>query len=318
MKVHHITEAPRIEPPRIGGTVTAPSGPTVSSGSKPATGITGTKAAFANKNGGVSKGTVVGPAKNGNPNQVSFKDSKGKTFNVSIKKLLDPKKLTPLNIGLGTSTTTATPKADAPKADLKADPKPNVKADNIDTGKSKPQGKIAKLFKGGIVGAYIGIGVGVADFYATTAKYRRKLEQHAYNTKHSEVEAARGEVAVGLANSLSSILVGIAAGTLAATKATRVFLIIPGWGWLASLISGGVGFIAAAALQVLATKTGAMDFAAEFMMKRVDHKLLQNITDDVEEEVDTKGAMKQAIMSDPKLIKAFKLAKEMKATKAAS
>ena len=37
-----------------------------------------------------------------------------------------------------------------------------------------------------------------------------------------------------------------------------------------------------------------------------------------EEKVDTKGAMKQAIMSNPEVMKAFKLAKKMKATKAAS
>ena len=131
MKIYHITEAPKInvgdrKDPTFNtnpGTTTSSDGPKISSGSKPVTGITGTKAAFANKNGGVSKGTIVGPAKNGNPNQVSFRDSKGKTFNVSIKKLLDPKKLTPLNIGLGTSTTTA-----APKADLKALPS------NIDGG----------------------------------------------------------------------------------------------------------------------------------------------------------------------------------------
>jgi hypothetical protein len=118
MKIYHITEAPRIEP-KISGIGTE---------------ITGTKAAFANKNGSVSKGTIVGPAKNGNPNQVSFKDSKGKTFNVSIKKLLDPKKLTPLNIGLGTSTTTAAPKADAPSGNTTKVKAPKAVPSNIDGG----------------------------------------------------------------------------------------------------------------------------------------------------------------------------------------
>jgi hypothetical protein len=135
MKVHHITEAPRIEP-SLGdtGTKTAPSG-----SGKPVTGITGTKAAFANKNGGVSKGTIVGPAANGNPNQVSFKDSKGKTFNVSINKLLDPKKLTPLNIGLDTSTTTAAPKADAPDAN-----KPSTNNTTGDLRAERPDSKKQK------------------------------------------------------------------------------------------------------------------------------------------------------------------------------
>lgn len=142
MKVHHITEAPRIEP-KLGdtGTRTAPSGPKISSGGKPVTGITGTKAAFANKNGGVSKGTIVGPAANGNPNQVSFKDSKGKTFNVSINKLLDPKKLTPLNIGLDTSTTTAAPKADAPDANKTTG---DLRAERPDSKKQK-QGILKKI-----------------------------------------------------------------------------------------------------------------------------------------------------------------------------
>jgi len=127
MKVHHITEAPKIEP-KIGGTGagTAPSGPKISN-TKSLTGITGTKASFVNKSGGVSTGTIVGPAKSGNPNQVSFKDAKGKTYNVSVKKLLDPKTRTPLNIGGSASTTTAAPKADAGKAPIKADPK--AKAD---------------------------------------------------------------------------------------------------------------------------------------------------------------------------------------------
>ena len=173
MKVHHITEAPRIEP-KVGntGAGTAPSGPRVSN-TKPLTGITGTKASFANKSGGVSTGTIVGPAKNGNPNQVSFKDAKGKTFNVSVNKLLDPKTRTPLNIGGSASTTT--PNAEKPSTNRNTGSpasntgSPELKAErpNSNTAKKGILKKIAgtktfqrtllalKLLRGSVLGTAI-------------------------------------------------------------------------------------------------------------------------------------------------------------------
>lgn len=303
MKVHQITEAPRVEPKLSLGNLpgSAPSGPTLSA-----------------------------PKTSAQPKSVDIKpgilDSKGnRMFNVvdengkTLKKFSGPNAEADANEHrdkLKKQIKAAKPKSTRPP--LTGDPKKDLNQPKADIDKPKPQSKFTKLFKGSIVGTFLGIGIGTASFLDVLAKYEKVLKLNAYNTAHPDVEKARGEVAVDLAATMANILGGAAAGALAATKATRILILIPGWGWLGALISGGVGFIAVAALQALATDTGAMNIAAEFMMKRVDHALLKNITDDVEEKVDTKGAMKQAIMSNPELMKAFKLAKKMKATKAAS
>jgi len=257
MKVHHITEAPRIEP-TFGGTSsgTTPSGPKVSSGGKPVTGITGTKAAFANKNGGVSKGTIVGPAKNGNPNQVSFKDSKGKTFNVSIKKLLDPKKLTPLNIGLGTSTTTATPKADTPKADLKADPKLNApKADapkgSIGDGvwkKIKFGGKVLKVIFGGTLGQIAVQYMNLANINSIIKEHYKIVGEHGYPSQ--QAKDSRRDMAWAITDiivegfgafigAVVSTYVGLAA--VASIAGTGVGIILLGLIGAVGAIGGAIG-----------------------------------------------------------------------------
>ncbi len=315
MKVHHITEAPRIEPPRIGGTVTAPSGPTVSSGSKPVTGITGTKAAFANKNGGVSKGTVVGPAKNGNPNQVSFKDSKGKTFNVSIKKLLDPKKLTPLNIGLGTSTTTATPKADAPKADLKADPKAD--APKADGKKGKARFKAGwKTF--GVLGGIISAGLLGQEIVESGGEYAEAIDKHNGDTSHPDVQKARQYLANVCADAVVQVFLSIASGAIAGSIASRALAVIPGAGWIAALIAGGATTIISYAASKAAKGQAFIDGIANWMMRNIDDDLLRNLTDDVStgassEKAQAKDAMKDLILNDPKMMQAFKKAKATKA-----
>jgi hypothetical protein len=320
MKIHQITEAPRIEP-KIGGigTRTAPSGPTLSapSGSKPVTGITGTKAAFANKNGGVSKGTVVGPAANGNPNQVSFKDSKGKTFNVSIKKLLDPKKLTPLNIGLGTSTTTAAPKADAPKADpkpdaLKADPKP-------ETDSKKPKAKFKMGWKTfGAFGAIISAGLLGQEIIESSGEYAEAIDRHNGDTSHPDVQKARQYLANVCADAVVQLFLSIASGALAGSIASRALVGIPGAGWIAAILAGGATTIVSYAASKAAKGEAFIDSIARWMMRNIDDDLLRNLTDDVStgassEKAQAKDAMKDLILNDPKMMQAFKKAKATKA-----
>ena len=323
MKVHHITEAPRIEP-KVGntGAGTAPSGPRVSN-TKPLTGITGTKASFANKSGGVSTGTIVGPAKNGNPNQVSFKDSKGKTFNVSVKKLLDPKTRTPLNIGLGTSTTTAAPKADAPKAALKADPKADApKADpkpEADGKKGKTKFKAGwKTF--GVLGGLISAGLLGQEIVESGGEYAEAVDKHNGDTSHPDVQKARQYLANVCADAVVQVFLSIASGAIAGSIATRALVGIPGAGWIAALIVGGATTIVSYAASKAAKGQAFIDGIANWMMRRIDDDLLRNLTDDVStgassEKAQAKDAMKDLILNDPKMMQAFKKAK---ATKAAS
>jgi hypothetical protein len=321
MKIHQITEAPRIEP-KIGGigTGTAPSGPTLSapSGSKPITGITGTKAAFANKNGGVSKGTIVGPAKNGNPNQVSFKDSKGKTFNVSIKKLLDPKKLTPLNIGLGTSTTTAAPKADAPKPKLTGDPKADLKTDpKPETDSQKPKAKFKMGWKSfGAFGAIISAGLLGQEIIESSGEYAEAIDRHNGDTSHPDVQKARQYLANVCADAVVQLFLSIASGAVAGSIASRALVGIPGAGWIAAILAGGATTIVSYAASKAAKGEAFIDSIARWMMRNIDDDLLRNLTDDVSagsEKAQAKDAMKDLILNDPKMMQAFKKAKAIKA-----
>ena len=219
MKVHHITEAPRIEP-KVGGpgAGTTPSGPKISS-SKSITGITGTKASFANKRGSVSTGTIVGPAKNGKPNQVSFKDSKGKTFNVSVNKLLDPKTRTPLNIGSGTSTTA--PNAEkpstnkntgSPASDTKS---PELKAErpNSNTAKKGILKKIAgtktfqrtllalRLLKGSVLGTAIVGYMNVTEINKLVKNYYAIVVEKGYD----HIDARKTRFAI--ANAMTDMII---------------------------------------------------------------------------------------------------------------
>ena len=265
MKIYHITEAPRVEPTVGKVTPSTDNGPKLSStktasttGTKSLTGITGTKAAFANKNGGVSKGTIVGPAKNGNPNQVSFKDSKGKTFNVSVKKLLDPKKLTPLNIGASTSTTKPAPKADAPKADLKADPKPKV-----DDKKPKPKANKAKIsflsktFKALTRGGLTQLIFSTQFLTLQSDKYIKHIEAQVNNGTPIDVandpvlKRIRYDVAEHGVTTLMAFSLTVTAGGAAASRIIRTIGLasatFPGAGWVAAAIAGatwlGVGYV---------------------------------------------------------------------------
>ena len=342
MKVHHITEAPRIEPTAntknmlksLGGSLSGT--PSVS---KPnLTGVTGTKAAFANKNGGVSKGTIVGPAANGNPNQVSFKDSKGKTFNVSIKKLLDPKKLTPLNINSGTSTTTksfsANPsdRVDAPKTDTT--PKSTAPLSKRDQ-KRADWNKKSVLSKGGTVLKKMGKWGGIMGFLSTITgiidvadraeNYVKVLDRHNGELFHPKVKTSRAAVHDAFSGAIISFFGSIATGAVAAGAATRILVVFPGFGWLIPLLAGGVGWLIGHAFNALAKDAALVNSISEYAVTRLTDETIVGIGESSVNEdnanaakTEIKSDMLNLIKSDPKMMKAFKVAKQQKAKSTAS
>jgi hypothetical protein len=348
MKIHHITEAPRIEPNAntrdmlraLGG---SNSEPKVSTSPK-LTGVTGTKAAFANKNGGVSKGTIVGPAANGNPNQVSFKDSKGKTFNVSVKKLLDPKKLTPLNINSGTSTSTTktatksfsadpsdragtAPKTDTtPKSTAPLSKRDQKRADwNKKSALSKGGSVLKKMGKwGGIMGVLSTI-TGIMDVADRADNYVKVLDRHDGNIANPKVITARAAVHDAFTGAIIALMGSIATGAVAAGAATRILVVFPGLGWLIPLLAGGVGWLIGHAFNALAKDAALVNSLSEFAITRLTDEWIETIGESSVNEdnataakTEIKSNMLNLIKSDPKMMKAFKIAKQQKAKSTAS
>lgn len=321
MKVHQIIEAgrnsPRKEPKISLGNSPKVATPTTGS----LTGITGTKAGFVSKSGKFITGEIIGPSKSRAANQVSFK-ANGKTFNVSVDKLLDPKTRTPLNIG-GASTSSAddgskrqqrrTPKVTADPSDIKVDKKDKLTPDT-DDGKIKPkkQSYISKFAKGGVVGTFIGLGLFGQEVLENIDNYANKLEAANGDTNDQNVQIAKIELINTLANATVSILSGFAAGAITAGTMSRVSILVPGLGWLAALIAGGASTIVAYIAQKAANDAGAVESIARWFHRRIDDELLDMIVDDVQlDEESPKAAIKDLIKSDPKIIKAFKMAQKM-------
>ena len=304
MKVHHITEAPRIEP-KIGGigTRTAPSGPKLSSGSGPSlpksvdikAGILDPKGNktfnVVDQNGKVLK-RFTGPSAEADAN----------THRDNLKKQIKAAK--PVKIS-------SQPKLTGdPKADLKADPKP-------DADSQKPKAKFKMGWKTfGAFGAIISAGLLGQEIIESSGEYAEAIDRHNGDTSHPDVQRARQYLANVCADAVVQLFLSIASGALAGSIASRALVGIPGAGWIAAILAGGATTIVSYAASKAAKGEAFIDSIARWMMRNIDDDLLRNLTDDVSagsEKAQAKDAMKDLILNDPKMMQAFKKAKATKA-----
>jgi hypothetical protein len=304
MKVHHITEAPRIEP-KIGGigTRTAPSGPKLSSGSGPSlpksvdikAGILDPKGNkifnVVDQNGKVLK-RFTGPSAEADAN----------THRDNLKKQIKAAK--PVKIS-------SQPKLTGdPKADLKADPKP-------DADSQKPKAKFKMGWKTfGAFGAIISAGLLGQEIIESSGEYAEAIDRHNGDTSHPDVQKARQYLANVCADAVVQLFLSIASGAVAGSIASRALVGIPGAGWIAAILAGGATTIVSYAASKAAKGEAFIDSIARWMMRNIDDDLLRNLTDDVSagsEKAQAKDAMKDLILNDPKMMQAFKKAKAIKA-----
>ena len=312
MKVYHITEAPRIEPP-VGSLGDRPTnrGPSVSGGGNTPrlTSVDITDTGILDRNGNKIFKVVDQDGKElfrGNEAQANDKRD-------TLRRNIRPAATAPA----ATDRTAGSATRDEPAAsdDSKA----------TDSKRVTMRQRVSKILKPTGVLSLLGLVPMAADLYSTTGKYYDALEAARGDTTQQPVIQARAAVVAGLSNQIVAVITGIASGVVAVSVATRALAVIPGWGWVVALISAGVGWLVSTALQVLVLKDDAINAVSNYLMKTIDHRTLASISGiihseetEISNEVDTKSAMKQAIMSDPELMKAFKMAKEIKAKATAS
>ena len=314
MKVYHITEAGRTEPPLGGlGDRTTNRGPSVSS---PAT-ASGPLKGQSIKLNGVSyqfKGnawvvTDTSEFKGKNP------PKKGQLADRNAKSLLN-QQAAKLN-GVGTA-----PKADVnttPKADADA-PKGSTKLGKLGAGVKKVvvSAKGAALVSGSVL-AFINF----LEVKSLLEDYGKALDQANGVVTDKSVMYTKRELMRGIIEGTTSVFTAAASGAMTAAAFSRGLALIPFTGWIASIIVGSISGIAAYVITRLAKDAAFLKSIAEFMMRKIDSKLILQYSEGTNEntagaENNIKQVMKAAIKSDPKMMAAFKQAKANKAKSTAS
>lgn len=322
MKIHQITEAPRVEPK-------------LSLSGNPRADIARIK--------GIKLDPKVNVAKN-LPTSVDIKpgmlDKAGnKGFNVVdqdgkvIKRFTGPNAEADANTHRDNIKSKIKADVDAKNMQAKADAdaKANAKYNNADAEKDPKAKKKSWLKKlndagknwkvGGGVGALIGmfftydyVKVAAADYMIAREGGDKALIQ-----KKKLLFTAK------VATGLTGIITGIAGGAIGAATASRIFAVIPGFGWLATLIVGGIGTIAGMLLNKIAHNKEIINPAAEWLAERMTGRFIetfapatvyenQQLAEDAAKS-EIKNAMKSAILDDPKMMQAFKKAQQMKRAK---
>ena len=141
------------------------------------------------------------------------------------------------------------------------------------------------------------------------------------------VDASRRRIALTLSDAIVEMLNGLIAGVGSFVFVTKFLRLAPGWGWVAALIVGGLGSIGTYVLTNVKDNEAIINELADWLLGLIDEALLENVTDLLPEDTNTSGtanaaamksSMKDLIRSDPKMIQAFKKAKELKAKATAS
>ena len=335
MKVYHITEAGRTEPPLGGlGDRTTNRGPSVSS---PAT-ASGPLKGQSIKLNGVSyqfKGnawvvTDTSEFKGRNP------PKKGQLADRNAKELLNQKSAK-LNGGGGAS------KADAPKVDPKVDPKAD--APKADAPKAKPglikrgAGMLGRGFLKGALGPLI-TATTVSGYCEVYYKRIAQLVEEGVEVKKSDAQLSeiRIKMVEGIVGDFAAMAIIIAGGARAGMAILRAFssaaLLAPGAGWVAAAISGavylGTGVLISVATKFLTSRQFAVPLIDWFIDNWLTNKLLHELALDyakisgkpyayavesisLEEDAaasNLRAASKQLVSGDKEIQAALKKAKE--------
>jgi hypothetical protein len=304
MKVHHITEAPRIEPTLGNSRGTVPSGPTLSapSGTSSLPKSVDIKPGILDLKGNKTFSVVDQDGKVIKRFSGPSAEADANTHRDNLKRQIRAAKPVKTN---SQPKLTGDPKAD-PKADLKADPK-------------KPKAKFKMGWKTfGAFGAIISAGLLGQEIIESSGEYAEAIDRHNGDTSHRDVQKARQYLANVCADAVVQLFLSIASGALAGSIASRALVGIPGAGWIAAILAGGATTIVSYAASKAAKGEAFIDSIARWMMRNIDDDLLRNLTDDVStgassEKAQAKDAMKDLILNDPKMMQAFKKAKATKA-----
>ena len=322
MKVYHITEAGRTEPPLGGlGDRTTNRGPSVSS---PAT-ASGPLKGQSIKLNGVSyqfKGnawvvTDTSEFKGRNP------PKKGQLADRNAKELLNQKSAK-LNGG------GAAPKADAPKADA-----PKAKPGLIKRG----AGMLGRGFLKGALGPLI-TATTVSGYCEVYYKRIAQLVEEGVEVKKSDAQLSeiRIKMVEGIVGDFAAMAIIIAGGARAGMAILRAFssaaLLAPGAGWVAAAISGavylGTGVLISVATKFLTSRQFAVPLIDWFIDNWLTNKLLHELALDyakisgkpyayavesisLEEDAaasNLRAASKQLVSGDKEIQAALKKAKE--------
>jgi len=320
MKVYHITEAGRNEPPLGGlGDRTTNRGPSVSSTATASGPLRGQSL----KLNGVSyqfKGnawvvTDTSEFKGKNP------PKKGQLADRNAKSLLN-QQAAKLN-GVGTA-----PKADVnttPKADADA-PKGSTKLGKLGKGAigtAKVAVKSLNLGAAALVGGSVLAFINFLEVKSLLEDYGKALDQANGDVTATPVIYMKQELMRGIIEGTTSVFTAAASGAMTAAAFSRGLALIPFTGWIASIIVGSISGIAAYVITRLAKDAAFLKSIAEFMMRKIDSKLILQYSEGTNEntagaENNIKQVMKAAIKSDPKMMAAFKQAKANKAKSTAS
>lgn len=333
MKVHQILEVgrgrnrPRVEP-RLnvpgGSATTTPVSSTTPGSGKPLTGS-------AIKHNGVNyqwKGaqwvvTDNSEWKKDNPRSRRFKV--GSIAPRDTASILNQKYNAVNTMSGRSNTTTSTKPSGSP--DLRATPNNRTSAPlnpdadgsrtpDADADGKKPMGKFRKIVNGSVIGLLVGGGLVGVEIYDKFDDYGKVLEQHNGDFNNPQVEKKRTILMDTISRSIVSLLSGVASGAVAASMFSRIALFIPGFGWLVTLVVGGVGTLAAWVLQTVASDTGTIEAISKHLMKTLDRQFVaalatnENHVFEEAESSDPKDAMKKLIKSDPRMMKALKLAQQ--------
>ena len=234
---------------------------------------------------------------------------------------------------LGGVTKAADGIGDVPdKPDVPDAPKQGRISKFLQGDKLVPQNKLIKIIKGGVLGSIVSLTLGIENMLAYAQPYADALAANKGDGGHPDVVKAKINLTDSIGNMVQGALAGVASGALTATAFSRIFILVPGFGWLATLAAGGAGYLLSVAIERLANNAGLVDSISMWLFGQLDSKLMSMVlgyvTDSTENNVrlldesaakaEVKDEMKAAILNDPELLKAFKMAKQIKAKQAAS
>jgi hypothetical protein len=340
MRIYQITEAPRIEPSFGDMTKTKVAGTSTSTGTggKPLTGMT-------IKHNGVNyqwKGAnwvVVdkGKSKRLKVGSIAPKDT-ATVLNQKASGLTPGSTSKPKTGPSGKTTTTLK------GPELKVSPKDKTDYEkDMDKDKDKDNTKKAKKgitkVRGGVYGLIVSLGLGAVDLTDFADRYVEALEEAGGDRTNQKVLIAKANFAKSVSGTIVSMITGIAGGAIGVATATRIFGAIPYVGWLVALIGGGIGTLAGWVLYELAENADFVDSVTLYIMEEFEDNAIKNISlakdsvlrvkdsakrmfDDVDlsesPKQQLKSTMKNIIVSDPKMQKAFKLAQQKHRAKQAA
>jgi len=327
MKVYHITEAGRTEP-ALGGLGDRPTnrGPSISGGGGNAPRLTSvdiTDTGVLDRNGNKIFKVVDQDGKElfrGNEAQANDRRD---TLRRNIRPAATATAATDRSVGPAGQRAGA-PDVDAPAPDTTAG---NSRLRNV----GRAAGRVGKAALGVLSNSFFGMLIGAGfltqEIYEQVELYAEALDANGMDQSHDDVVSAKKIIVNTMSNAVVQLFVGAASGVASVAIITRIFGIVPGLGWVVALIGGGIGSIAAFVLTKSAKNEALVGAITDWIVKRLDDQLLANIANLVPEDQEVantsidnavKDAMKDMIRSDPKMIQAFKKAKELKAKATAS